>query len=155
MDADAFEVDRDGGQYVLDVGLLFAAVAALPHAVTVDELADRAIDGGPQRVTREPFPGLLLGPRLGLGVVLMAVVDADDHAAGGVGLADTSLASSFLPASASGERSFFPSGRRSRARGFQHAVQIVLGEVIGVLSQGGGEPCGQSHRYSSVFTACG
>jgi len=74
---DAFEVDRDGRQDMLDVGLVFASVAALAHAVAIDELADRALDGGPQRVARQPFLGLLLGPRLGLDVVEIARQEGD------------------------------------------------------------------------------
>ncbi|WP_455770813.1 hypothetical protein [Streptomyces bobili] len=77
VDADTFEVDCDGGQDVLDVGLFFASVAALAHAVAVDELADRALDGGSQRVAREPFLGLLLGSGLGLDVVELARQESD------------------------------------------------------------------------------
>lgn len=54
---DAFEVDRDGGQDVLDVSLVLAAVAAQAHAVAVDELADRALRGQPAASTATAAPG--------------------------------------------------------------------------------------------------
>ncbi|MFJ8098504.1 hypothetical protein [Streptomyces griseofuscus] len=97
MDVDAFEVDRDGGQDVLDVSLGFAAVAALAHAVAVDELADRALDGGPQRVARELFLGLLLGPGFGLDVVELAGEECEQACvAAGAGGFDRTLAAVVL-----------------------------------------------------------
>ncbi|MGN9822073.1 hypothetical protein ACTMUQ_43205 [Streptomyces sp. SD11] len=93
VDTDAFEIDRDSGQDVLDVGLGFTSVAAPAHAVAVDELADCAFDGGPQRVAREPFLGLLLGPGLGLNVVELAGKEREQaHVAAGLGGSDRTLA---------------------------------------------------------------
>ena len=47
---DALDVDGDGGEDVLDMGLGLAAVAGLSHAVAVDELVDGALDAGAHRV---------------------------------------------------------------------------------------------------------
>jgi hypothetical protein len=61
LSAEAFDVDGDGGEYVLQVGLGQAAVSAVAHAVAVGELADRALDAGPHRVALVPGRFLLLG----------------------------------------------------------------------------------------------
>jgi hypothetical protein len=45
--AEAFDVDGDGGEDVLEVGLGLASVAAVAHAVAVGELAEGALDAGP------------------------------------------------------------------------------------------------------------
>jgi hypothetical protein len=58
---DAFDVDGDGGEDVLDVGLGLAAVAGLSHAVAVDELVDGALDAGAHCVVGLPGSGLLGG----------------------------------------------------------------------------------------------
>jgi hypothetical protein len=49
--AESFDVDRDGGQDVLEVGLGLPVVAAVAHAVAAGELADGAFDTGPDRVS--------------------------------------------------------------------------------------------------------
>ncbi|WP_244207095.1 hypothetical protein [Streptomyces swartbergensis] len=89
-------------------------------------------------------------------MVLLAVVDTDDdHAAGGVGHGGHVLGE-FLPARV-GARVEVLLPVEVDAPGYpavDRTLQIVLGEAIGVSSQGGGEPCGQSHRYSSAFTGC-
>ena len=52
--AEAFDVDRDGGQDVLQVGLGLSPVAAVAHAVAAGELADGALDAGPDGVALVP-----------------------------------------------------------------------------------------------------
>ena len=59
--AEAFDVDRDGGQDVLEVGFGLAAIAAVAHAVAVGELADGAFDAGPDGVALVPGGVLLVG----------------------------------------------------------------------------------------------
>ena len=56
--AEAFDVDGDGGQDVLQVGLGLSPVAAVAHAVAMGELADGALDAGPDGVA--PVPGGVL-----------------------------------------------------------------------------------------------
>jgi hypothetical protein len=58
--AEALNVDGDGGQDVLEVGLVLSSVAAAAHAVAVDELVDRAFDSGADRVAGLPLGCLLL-----------------------------------------------------------------------------------------------
>lgn len=48
--AEALDVDGDGGEHVLKVGFGLPAVAAVAHAVAVGELADGALDAGPDGV---------------------------------------------------------------------------------------------------------
>src|SRR5262245_44812175 len=57
--AEAFDVDGDGGQDVLQVSLGLASVAAVAHAVAAGELADGALDAGPDGVALVPG-GVLL-----------------------------------------------------------------------------------------------
>jgi hypothetical protein len=52
--AEAFDVDGDGGQDVLEVGFGLAPVAAVTHAVAVGELTDGALDAGPDGVALAP-----------------------------------------------------------------------------------------------------
>ena len=59
--AEALDVDCDGGQDMLEVGLGPASVAAVAHAVAVGELADGALDAGPDRVALVPGWVLLVG----------------------------------------------------------------------------------------------
>jgi hypothetical protein len=59
--AEALDVDGDGGQELLDVGFGLAAVAAVAHAVAVGELADGALDAGPDYVAFVPGRVLLAG----------------------------------------------------------------------------------------------
>jgi hypothetical protein len=59
--AKVFDVDRDGGQDVLQVGLGLAPVAAVAHAVAVGEFADGALDAGPHGVALVPGGVLLVG----------------------------------------------------------------------------------------------
>ncbi|WKX15958.1 hypothetical protein [Streptomyces sp. NL15-2K] len=89
-------------------------------------------------------------------MVLISVVDADDHhAAGRVGHGGHILGELLLARVGARVEILLPVQVDALGHvAFNRAVQIVLGEVIGVSSQGGGQPCGQSHRYSSVFTTC-
>jgi hypothetical protein len=64
--AEAFDVDRDGREDVLDVGLRDASVAAAAHLVAVREFVDGALDPGPARVSASPVRVLLVGTVLGL-----------------------------------------------------------------------------------------
>jgi hypothetical protein len=59
--AEALDVDRDGGEDVLQVGLGLSPVAAVAHAVAVGELADGALDAGPDGVALVPGGILLVG----------------------------------------------------------------------------------------------
>src|SRR4051812_2224685 len=59
--AEALDVDGDGGQDVLDVGLSLSSVAATAHTVAVGELVDRALHSGAHRVAGLPLGRLLLG----------------------------------------------------------------------------------------------
>jgi hypothetical protein len=59
--AEALDVDGDGSQNVLKVGLVLSSVAAASHAVAVDELVDRAFHSGAHRVAGLPLGRLLLG----------------------------------------------------------------------------------------------
>jgi hypothetical protein len=59
--AEALDVDGDGGQDVLEVGLGLPAVAAVAHAVAAGELADGALDAGPDCVALVPGGVLLVG----------------------------------------------------------------------------------------------
>jgi hypothetical protein len=70
--AEAFDVDRDGGQDVLEVGLGLPAVAAVAHAVAAGELADGALDAGPDRVELVSGGVLLAGAVADLQLVELA-----------------------------------------------------------------------------------
>ena len=59
--AEALDVDGDGGEDVLEVGLGLPAVAAAAHAVAVGELADGGLDSGPHGVGLVPGGVLLAG----------------------------------------------------------------------------------------------
>lgn len=59
--AEAFDVDGDGGQDVLQVGFGLSPVAAVAHAVAVGGLADGALDAGPDGVAFVPGGVLLVG----------------------------------------------------------------------------------------------
>jgi hypothetical protein len=64
--AEAFDVDGDGGQDVLQVSFGLSPVAAVAHAVAVGELADSALDARPHRVALVPGRVLLVGMVTGL-----------------------------------------------------------------------------------------
>ena len=68
--AEAFDVDRDGGQDMLQVGLGLSAAVA--HAVAAGELADGALDAGPHGVALMPGGVLLVGAVAGLQFVELA-----------------------------------------------------------------------------------
>ena len=70
--AEAFDVDRDGGQDMLQVGLGLSPVAAVAHAVAAGELADGSLDAGPHRVALAPGGVLLVGAVADLQVVELA-----------------------------------------------------------------------------------
>src|SRR5690349_4052119 len=70
--AEALDVDRDGGQDVLEVGLGLSPVAAVAHAVAAGELADRALDAGPDRVALVPGGVLLVSAVANLQLVELA-----------------------------------------------------------------------------------
>jgi hypothetical protein len=70
--AEALDVDRDGGEDVLRVGLGLPAVAAVAHAVAAGELADSALDAGPHSVALMPGGVLLVGAVAGLQLVELA-----------------------------------------------------------------------------------
>jgi hypothetical protein len=57
--AEALDVDGDGGEDVLEVGLGLASAAAVAHVAAVGELADGALDAGPDGVALVPG-GILL-----------------------------------------------------------------------------------------------
>jgi hypothetical protein len=59
--AEPFDVDSDGGEHVLEVGLGLPPVAAVAHAVAVGELTDGALDAGPDGVALVPGGVLLVG----------------------------------------------------------------------------------------------
>ena len=58
--AEAFDVDGDGGQDVLQVGFGLSPVAAVAHAVAAGELADSSLDAGSHRVALAPGRVLLV-----------------------------------------------------------------------------------------------
>ena len=58
--AEALDVDGDGGQDVLEVGLGLSPVAAVAHAAAVGEFADGALDAGPDGVALVPGGVLLV-----------------------------------------------------------------------------------------------
>src|SRR5215831_13435423 len=70
--AEAFDVDRDGGQDMLQVGLGLSPVAAVAHAVAAGELADGALDAGPHSVALVPGGVLLVGAVADLQLVELA-----------------------------------------------------------------------------------
>ena len=70
--AEAFDVDGDGGQDVLQAGLGLSPVAAVAHAVAAGELADGAFDAGPDGVVLVPGGILLAGVVAGLQLVELA-----------------------------------------------------------------------------------
>ena len=59
--AEAFDVDGDGGEHVLEVSLGLAPVAAVAHAVAAGELADGALDAQPDGMALVPGGVLLAG----------------------------------------------------------------------------------------------
>jgi hypothetical protein len=59
--AEALDIDGDGRQDVLDVGLSLSSVAAVAHAVAVGELVDGSLHPGAHRVAGLPLGCLLLG----------------------------------------------------------------------------------------------
>src|SRR5215831_8468729 len=86
--AEAFDVDRDGGQDMLQVGLGLSPVAAVAHAVAAGELADGALDAGPHGVALMPGEVLLVGAVAGLQLVELAREEAHSAlavAGGGAG----------------------------------------------------------------------
>jgi hypothetical protein len=70
--AEALDVDGDGGEDVLEVGFGLPAVAAVAHAVAVGELADGALDAGPDCVALVPGGVLLVGAVADLQLVELA-----------------------------------------------------------------------------------
>ena len=70
--AEAFYVDRDGGQDMLQVGLGLSPVAAVAHSVAMGELADGALDAGPDGVALVPGGVLLVGAVADLQLVELA-----------------------------------------------------------------------------------
>ena len=70
--AEALDVDGDGGEDVLEVGLGLSPVAAVAHAVAVGELADGALDAGPDGVALVPGGVLLVGAVADLQLVELA-----------------------------------------------------------------------------------
>ena len=70
--AEALGIDGDGGEDVLEVGLGLPPVAAVAHAVAVSELADGALDAGPDCVPLVPGGVLLAGAVAGLQLVELA-----------------------------------------------------------------------------------
>ena len=85
--AEAFDVDRDGGQDMLQVGLGLSPVAAVAHAVAAGELADGALDAGSHSVALVPGGVLLVGAVADLQLVELAgkAHDALAGAGGGAG----------------------------------------------------------------------
>ena len=59
--AEALDVDRDGGQDMLQVGLGMSPVAAVAHAVAAGKLADGALEAGSHGVALVPGGVLLVG----------------------------------------------------------------------------------------------
>jgi hypothetical protein len=96
--AEAFDVDGDGGQDVLQVGFGLASVAAVAHAVAVRELADGALDAGPHGVAFVPGGVLLVSAVADLQLVELARGEAHGAlavaggGAGGPGRAGLALA---------------------------------------------------------------
>src|SRR5262249_35607770 len=86
--AEALDVDGDGGQDVLDVGLFLSSVAAASHAVSVGELVDCSLYSGADRVAGFPLGCLLLGTDAELQVAEFSWGKADGAGAfaGGGGL---------------------------------------------------------------------
>ena len=70
--AEAFYVDRDGGQDMLQVGFGLSPVAAVAHAVAAGELADGSLDAGPHSVALVPGGVLLVGAGAGRPLVELA-----------------------------------------------------------------------------------
>ena len=70
--AEAFDVDRDGGQDMLQVGLGLSPVAAVAHAVAAGEFADGALDAGPHCVALVPGGILLVSAVAGLQLAELA-----------------------------------------------------------------------------------
>jgi len=70
--AEAFDVDGDGGQDVLQVGLGLSPVAAVAHAVAAGELADGARDAGPHCIALVPGGILLVGAAADLQFIELA-----------------------------------------------------------------------------------
>jgi hypothetical protein len=70
--AEALDVDRDGGQDVLEVGPGLPAVAAVAHVVATGELADGALDAGPDGVALVPGGVPLVSAVAGLQLVELA-----------------------------------------------------------------------------------
>src|SRR5262245_34611584 len=70
--AEALDVDRDGGQDVRQVSLGLAPVATVAHAVAGGELADGALDAGPDGVALVPGGVLLVGAVADLQLVELA-----------------------------------------------------------------------------------
>lgn len=86
--AEAFDVDRDGGQDVLQAGFGLSPVAAVAHAVAVGELADGALDAGPDGVALVPGGVLLVSAVTDLQLVELARREPDGAlavAGGGAG----------------------------------------------------------------------
>ena len=89
--AQAFDVDRDGGQDMLQVGLGLSAVAAVAHAVAAGELTDGALDAGPHGVALVPGGILLVSAVADLQLVELARGEAHGAVAvagGGAGGSD-------------------------------------------------------------------
>jgi hypothetical protein len=70
--AEALDVDRDGSQDVLEVGPGLPAVAAVAHVVATGELADGALDAGPDGVALVPGGVPLVSAVAGLQLVELA-----------------------------------------------------------------------------------
>jgi hypothetical protein len=75
--AEAFDIDGDRGQDVLDVRPGCAPMAAAVHLLRVGRLVDRALDAGAGGVEVLPLRILLVGAVLGLEVVEAAGRDVD------------------------------------------------------------------------------
>lgn len=75
LGAEAFDVDGDRGQDMLDVRPGCAPVAAAAHLMRVGQLVDRALDAGACGVEAPPLRILLVGAVLGLQVVEAAGED--------------------------------------------------------------------------------
>ena len=110
--AEALDVDGDGGEDVLEVGLGLPPVAAVAHAVAVGELADGALDAGPDCVPLVPGGVLLVSAVADLQFVELARGEAHGAlavaggAAGGPGRAGLALArgeAATMSGAASGE----------------------------------------------------
>ena len=80
---DADEIDRGGGEHVLQVGFCQAEVAGSAQAVTAHRLGDRAFDTGTDRVALLSLLGLLSLPGAGERLVLLAGTDGEFAGGGG------------------------------------------------------------------------